>query len=110
VYRINPRWEGESDKRNQKRMFVRWMAGKNGSTRLSGPTPLEDPRDVPCPVGTRENPETRGLPLGQVAEMASGRRLLQYLAGDQYQPNGDPAGQRAKAAAKLLLESMPVEE
>ena len=108
VYRANPRWEGEGDKRNPKRVFVRWMS--NGSRQASSLSPLADARTVPCPVGTREHPETRGMPLGQVANMVSGLKLLQYLAGDHYQPNGDAAGQQAKSAARLLLESMPAEE
>ena len=110
LYRANPRWEGEGDKKNSKRLFVRWQGVGHASRQMGKQSPLTEAGKIPCPVGTTDHPEMRGLPLGQVAEMVSGRRLLQYLAGDQYQPDGNVAGQRAKEAARLLLESMPAEE
>lgn len=111
VYRANPRWEGDNDKKNPKRVFVRWMSSGYASHKSGIPSsPLAEAKNILCPVGTTDHPEMRGLPLGQVAGMIAGKKLLQYLAGDQYQPDGNVAGQRAKEAARLLLESSPVEE
>ena len=46
------------------------------------------------------------MTLDQVAKTEDGRKVLEYLAGDTYQPNGDKNGQKAKAAAKVLLVSL----
>lgn len=64
---------------------------------------LEQAKSVPCPMGTKSHPEYKGLVLEQVAKAEDGLKVLEYLAGIQYQPNGEKNGQKAKAAAKLLL-------
>jgi hypothetical protein len=46
------------------------------------------------------------MTLEQVAQTEDGRKVLAYLVGDQYQPNGDKNGHKAKAAAKILLEAI----
>jgi recombination DNA repair RAD52 pathway protein len=66
----------------------------------------EEAKTVPCPMGAKSHPEFKGLVLEQVAKLPDGIKVLEYLAGGQYRPNGDQAGQKAKAAARLLLEAV----
>ena len=56
-----------------------------------------------CPVGSTQNPHWAGMPLGEVARQTNGERMLAYLAGEQFNVNGDPARKLAKEAARLLL-------
>ena len=111
VWKFNPRYEGENDKKNPKRLFVRWansVPAPDGNIVLSpsGKPTLEEARVVACPMGSKSHPEFKGMTLDQVAQTEDGRKVLAYLAGDQYQPNGDKNGQKAKAAARVLLESV----
>jgi Rad52/22 family double-strand break repair protein len=84
--------------------------GKRPAPRQTAPEPitltLEQARSVPCPMAARSHPEYKGLALEQVAQAEDGIKVLEYLAGDQYRPNGDRSGHRAKAAARLLLETL----
>jgi len=104
VWKMNPKFEGENDKRNAKRLFVRW----DGLPALptSKPMSLVEARNCICPVGCKSHPEYKGMQLDQVAKIEDGHKVLEYLAGNQYQPNGDKEGHRVKAAAKLLLISL----
>jgi hypothetical protein len=111
IWKMNPRYEGENDKKNSKRLFIRWAemplaADSNQVLTSTGKLDLEEAKSILCPMGSKSHPELKGLPLGQVAQIEDGRKVLEYLASSQYQPNGNPEGQRAKAAANLLLESM----
>ncbi|PWB56021.1 MAG: hypothetical protein C3F13_02870 [Anaerolineales bacterium] len=111
VWKFNPRYEGENDKKNPKRMFVRWVNGApapDGNVVLSPSMwlSLEDAMAVPCPMGSKSHPEYKGMTLDQVAKTEDGRKVLEYLAGDTYRPNGDKNGQKAKAAATILLASL----
>ena len=54
-----------------------------------------------CPMGSKSHPEFKGMTLEQVAQTEDGRKVLGFLAGDQYQPNGDQNGRKAKTAAKV---------
>lgn len=103
------------------RQFGNELYDKSARTELKKPgrkppalktTPMtpEQAGSVPCPLGAKSHPEYKGLALAQVAQEPDGRKVLAYLASDQYQPNGDRDGQRAKAAASLLLESLPQPE
>lgn len=106
VWKYNPRYEGENDKKNPKRLFVRWSGlPANGSQPANEALSLEEAGAVICPLGSKSHPEYKGMPLGQVAQVEDGRKVLEYLAGDQFRPNGDKDGHRAKAAAKALLAS-----
>jgi hypothetical protein len=111
VWKFNPRHEGDQDKKNPKRLFVRWgngVASTDGNLVLSPveKLSLEDAKTVPCPLGSKSHPEFKGMLLEQVAQNEDGRKVLEYLAGDTYQPNGDKNGYKAKAAAKVLLASL----
>jgi hypothetical protein len=111
VWKLNPKYEGENDKKNSKRTFVRWAdqpAMPEGNLVLSPVEKIspEDARVVLCPLGSKSHPEFKGKSLDEVAKTEDGRKVLEYLSGDQYQPNGDKEGQRAKVAAKALLASL----
>ena len=111
VWKFNPRYEGENDKKNPKRVFVRWANGAPASDGniVFSPTvwlTLEDAKAVLCPLGSKSHPEFKGMTLEQVGQTEDGRKVLAYLAGDQYQPNGDKNGHKVKAAAKILLEAL----
>ncbi|MBL8080463.1 MAG: hypothetical protein JNM55_21005 [Anaerolineales bacterium] len=67
---------------------------------------LEQAKSIPCPLGAKSHPEYKGLVLEQVAKSPDGVKVLQYLAGNEYRPNGDKNGQKAKAAAQLLLDAL----
>ena len=67
---------------------------------------LEQARAVPCPLGSKSHPEYKGLVLEQVAQAEDGLKVLQFLAGDQYHPNGDRNGRKSKVAARLLLDAL----
>lgn len=111
IWKLNPKYEGENDKKNSKRVFVRWadqLAVPEGNLVLSPveKMSLDEARVLLCPLGSKSHPEFKGKSLDEVAKTEDGRKVLEYLSGDQYQPNGDKEGQRAKAAAKTLLESL----
>ena len=110
VWKLNPKYEGENDKKNSKRVFVRWgsvVPVADGNIVLSpAEMSLEDAKTVLCPMGSKSHPEFKGMTLEQVAQTEDGRKVLGFLAGDQYQPNGDQNGRKAKTAAKLLLEKL----
>lgn len=111
VWKFNPRYEGENDKKNPKRLFVHWGNGIPSTDSKPVPSPArklipEDATIVPCPLGSKSHPEFKGMTLGRVAQSEDGRKVLEYLAGDQYRPNGDKNGQKAKSAARALLASM----
>jgi hypothetical protein len=72
----------------------------------TSPLTLEQAKSIPCPLGAKSHPEYKGLILGQVLTSPDGVKVLEYLTSDQYRPNGDKNGHRAKAAAKLLLDSL----
>jgi len=106
VWKLNPRYEGENDKKNPKRLFVRWSGlPGNGSQPTAEALSLEQAGSIICPLGSKSHPEYKGMALGQVARAEDGRKVLEYLAGDQYHPNGDSNAHAAKAAAKMLLEA-----
>ena len=67
---------------------------------------LEDAKTILCPLGSKSHPEYKGMTLDQVAKTEDGRKVLEYLAGESYQPNGDKNGQKAKSSAKVLLASL----
>jgi len=67
---------------------------------------LEQAKSIPCPMGAKSHPEYKGLALEEVAKSQDGVKVLEYLASNQYRPNGDKGGQKAKAAARLLLEEL----
>jgi hypothetical protein len=67
---------------------------------------VEEAKTVPCPMGAKSHPEFKGLVLEQVAKLPDGIKVLEYLASNQYRPNGDKDGQKAKAAARLLLDAV----
>jgi hypothetical protein len=110
VWKLNPRYEGENDKKNSKRLFVRWAdipPATEGNLVLSpAEMSLEDAKAVPCPLGSKSHPELKGQALEQVAQTEDGRKMLEFLSGEQYQPNGDRNGRKAKVAARLLLETL----
>ena len=111
VWKFNPRYEGDQDKKNPKRLFVRWGNGAHAAEgnivlSLTGALSLEDAKTILCPLGSKSHPEYKGMTLDQVAKTEDGRKVLEYLAGDTYQPNGDKNGQKAKSAAKVLLASL----
>ena len=105
VWKSNPRYEGDTDKRNPKRLFVRW-ATVNGSRQLPPTLSSDEARAVACPLGTKSHPEFKGLLLGEIATKEDGRKILEYLVSEQFCPNGDREGHKAKAAAKVLLASL----
>jgi recombination DNA repair RAD52 pathway protein len=92
-------------------------AGQNGNGRdrerpsthgrKDGPNEMtvEQAQAVLCPVGSNQNPQWAGMPLGQVMSQPSGERMLVYLSGEQFKANGDPVRQKAKEAARVLLGS-----
>lgn len=111
VWKLNPRYEGENDKRNSKRLFIRWADIGHASDGNLVLSPVEklipaEAGAIPCPLGSKSHPEYKGMPLEQVAQTEDGRKVLEYLAGSQYQPNGDKDSHKAKAAAKMLLASL----
>jgi len=107
VWKYNPRYEGENDKKNPKRLFVRWSGPlESGSQPANETMSLEEAGAVICPLGSRSHPEYKEMPLGEVARSEDGRKVLEYLAGDQFRPNGDKDGHKAKAAAKALFASL----
>jgi len=71
----------------------------------AGDLSLEEAKFILCPLGSKSHPELKGMSLGQVAQTEDGCKMLEYMASNQYQPNGNQDGQRVKSAAKLLLEA-----
>ena len=111
IWKLNPKYEGENDKKNSKRFFVRWAdlpAVTEGNLVLSPVEKLglDEAKAVLCPLGSKSHPEFKGKPLEEVAKTEDGRKVLEYLSGDQYQPNGDKESHKVKAAAKVLLASL----
>ena len=111
VWKLNPRYDGENDKRNSKRLFVRWADIAHTSDGNLVLPPVEklisaEAGAIPCPLGSKSHPEYKGMPLEQVAQTEDGRKVLEYLAGSQYQPNGEKDGHKVKASAKMLLASL----
>jgi len=111
IWKLNPKYEGENDKKNSKRLFVRWAdlpAAPEGNLVLSPVEKLglDEAKAVLCPLGSKSHPEFKGKSLEEVAKTEDGRKVLEYLASDQYQPNGGKNGQRAKSAAKIMLEAL----
>jgi hypothetical protein len=111
VWKYNPRYEGDQDKKNPKRLFVRWGTGVHSADGNLVLSPVEKPsvedaKAVLCPLGSKSHPEFKSMTLEQVTQNEDGRKVLAYLVGDQYQPNGDMNGHKAKAAAKVLLEAV----
>jgi len=108
VWKLNPKYGGENDKKNSKRLFARWadlpvIGDGNQVLHPIEKLSLEEAQSVVCPLGSKSHPEFRGMTLEQVDQTEDGRKVLEYLAGNQYQPNGDNLGQQAKEAAKILL-------
>lgn len=110
VWKLNPKYEGENDKKNSKRLFVRWAnlpaAGEGNLVLSPVEMSLEEAKVAICPLGSKSHPDLKGQTLEQVAQTEDGRKVLEFLAGDQYQPNGDANGRKAKAAARLFLEKL----
>jgi hypothetical protein len=104
IWKLNPKYEGEQDKRNPKRLFVRWDAFSVAPT--SEDLSLDDARTCLCPMGTKSHPEYKGMTLEQIAQAKDGYKVLEYLAGERFHPNGDKEGHKVKAAAKFLLNSL----
>lgn len=73
-----------------------------GSTKSVMPDAAKEAaRNIPCPVAANGHPEFKGMPLGEVAASETGRRLVAYLASDEW-PANTPEKQTAKEAAKVL--------
>ena len=111
IWKLNPKYEGENDKKNSKRLFVRWAdlpTVPEGNLVLSPVEKLglDEAKAVLCPLGSKSHPEFKSKPLEEVAKTEDGRKVLEYLAGDQYRPNGDKEGHKVKSAAKVLLASL----
>ena len=104
IWKLNPRYEGENDKKNAKRLFVRWE-GQTVAPAFEAMS-LDEARTCLCPMGTKTHPEYKGQTLEQIAQAEDGRKVLEYLAGDQFHPNGDQVSHKTKAAAKVLLASL----
>jgi hypothetical protein len=104
IWKLNPKYAGENDKKSSKRLFVRWDGLPAIPT--SGAMSLDDARKCICPVGSKSHPEFKGMPFEQVDKMEDGRKVLEYLAGDLFHPNGDQDAHKAKTAAKVLLGSL----
>jgi hypothetical protein len=105
IWKLNPKYTGEQDKSHSKRIFVRWDA----SLPLAEPPAamsLNEARTCVCPLGTKSHPEYKGQTLDQIAQAEDGRKVLEYLVSDQYQPNGDKSARRAKEAASILLAAL----
>jgi len=105
IWKPNPRYEGQNDKKNAKRLFVRWadLPQNNPSTDTIGLAGIND--IIICPMGSKSHPEFKGMPLEQVAQTEDGRMVLKFLAGDQYPVNGDPHVRAVKTVANQLLEA-----
>ncbi len=67
---------------------------------------LEQARLVLCPIGSSQNPQWAGMPLGQVLAQPKGERMLAYLVGEQFQDNDHPARAQARLAAQMLLSQL----
>ena len=104
IWKLNPRYEGENDKKNAKRIFVRWdnIPVVTSSEGMS----LDEARAIICPLGTKSHPKYKGMTLDEIAHAEDGVKVLEFLAGDQYQPNGDKNGRKAKVAAQMLLAAL----
>lgn len=66
---------------------------------------LESARAIACPFGTTQNPQLKGMKLGNIAALPIGAKVLSYLANEWTAP--DEAGRQAKDAARLLLTLQP---
>ena len=104
IWKLNPRYEGENDKKNAKRLFVRWDG--QPVALASEAMSLDEARACICPMGTKTHPEYKGQTLEQIAQAEDGRKVLEYLAGDQFHPNSDKDRHTVKVAAKVLLASL----
>jgi recombination DNA repair RAD52 pathway protein len=66
---------------------------------------IEQANAVLCPVGSNQNPQWASMPLGQVMSQPSGEKMLAYLAGEQFKPDGDAVRNQAKIAAGIILKN-----
>lgn len=112
VWKFNPRYEGENDKRNPKRVFIHWGNNRSDmeSNKVQPPNEmnLEEAKTALCPNGSKSHPEFKGMPLEKVAQTEDGRKVIEFLASDRYQPKGDRSGIRAKESAKVLTKVLAV--
>ena len=106
VWKLNPKYEGDQDKKNSKRLFVRWdsLPAVQASDAMS----LDEALTCLCPIGTKTHPEYKGQKLEQIAQVEDGCKVLEYLAGGQFHLNGDQDSYKAKAAAKVILASLQI--
>lgn len=131
VFKPNPRWEGEEDKKHPKRLFVRWAAaptlnangrskndnGHNGPPTPPAPAPAPGPtqadpvawaRGVICPMGTKSRPDLKGQPLGVILEQPDiGPKVIEYLA-TKFVPGTDAEREAVQAAKVLFAQLQPV--
>jgi recombination DNA repair RAD52 pathway protein len=94
--------KGTSPRCNGNRHERRTVAAPKSKSDQKAMT-LEAATTVLCPVGTTQNPHWAGMPLGEVVKQTNGERMLAYLAGNQFNANGDHARQQAKEAARILI-------
>lgn len=77
----------------------------NGTDSMS----IDQARSVLCPVGSSQNPQWAGMPLGQVINQPNGEKMLAYLASEKFKDNADPARKQAQSAAQVLQKLIQTE-
>ena len=123
VWKLNPRYEGLEDKKNPKRLFVRWDShkvkptnGNNSQPKQTPPTPEAAPAEleaalaVVIPEGIKIPKSVIGKTLGDaIGDPNLGAAVLSYLAGEKpnlagelFAPEGDEQDAVKKAAEAIL--------
>lgn len=114
IFKANPKWEGEDDKKHPKRLFVRWgeVAPSAAPTIEATPAPagadekLSAAQAVVMHLPVKQDPTLSGKTLGELAQSDLGQKVIRYIA-DTWQPNG--GGEKdvqLKAAAQVLAATL----
>lgn len=94
IWRLNPKYEGESDKKHSKRTFVRWAA----AAVTAEAEPQKDAGSVIFSLVVKR-PGLTGKTMREVNQVAP--EMVRWLASDEWKP--EPGQEAIKAAAKTLV-------
>ncbi len=88
VWKLNPRYEGEADKKHPKRLFVRWEGrqlapaanGKRQTTPMAH-TPIQSNSSPQLPAGATRKPEEVKTHIEQLAKQYAGKPISEGKRG-----------------------------
>lgn len=115
VFKANPKWEGDEDKKHPKRLFVRWGVPASANApdaALTAIRPFPATADLAAAKAVvmhlpiKQDPTLTGKRLGELEGIELGRKVIRYIA-ESWQPNGGgETDGKLKEAASLLASVM----